>query len=118
MIAADGQAIGTVAALHFDRTSWTIQQVEVKLHRDIAKSIGEKPGMFHAATISVPTSLIQSIGDAVVLKVPTAELRSGIPQASSTDGWRPTERATAATGPGGCARPCSARTTGSSRPRA
>ena len=37
------------------------------------------PSMFHAGAIEVPISMIQSVGDAVILSVPVDGLRQGEP---------------------------------------
>lgn len=73
MIAADGQAIGQVAALFLD--SWQVESLQVKLRKEIADQLGAAHGMFHAGTLELPVSMVQSTGDAVVLSVATLELR-------------------------------------------
>jgi sporulation protein YlmC with PRC-barrel domain len=75
MIAADGQAIGEVAALFLDSDSWSVESLQVKLRNEVADQLGATRGMFHAGTLEVPIRMIQSVGDAVVLSVPARELR-------------------------------------------
>lgn len=80
VIAADGQAIGEVAALILDSDSWRIESLQIKLRKEAADKLGAARGIFHAGTLDLPIRLIQSIGDAVVLSVPTLELREVLPK--------------------------------------
>lgn len=75
VISADGQAIGAITALYVDATDWRVESVSVELHKDIADRIGAARSMFHRGSIEVPVSLIQSIGDTVVLGVGVDDLR-------------------------------------------
>ncbi len=81
MIAADGQAIGEIAALFFDSDGWRVESLQVKLRNDVADQLGAKRGMFHGATLELPIRMIQSVGDAVVLSVPAVELKQVFPNA-------------------------------------
>jgi sporulation protein YlmC with PRC-barrel domain len=75
VIAADGQAIGEVAALFIDTSTWTIVALQVKLSKSVAEQVGAARGLLRAATLELPVRIIQSVGDAVLLSVPTLELR-------------------------------------------
>jgi sporulation protein YlmC with PRC-barrel domain len=81
VIAADGQAIGEVAALLVDTSAWTIVALQIKLGKPTAEQLGAARGMFRAATLELPVRMIQSVGDAVLLSVPTLELRQILPDA-------------------------------------
>jgi len=74
VIAADGQTIGEVADLMLDCEQWQVQSLHLKLTSDAADKLGVERGRFHAGTVNVPISAIQSVGDTVILKVPTVEL--------------------------------------------
>jgi sporulation protein YlmC with PRC-barrel domain len=78
VIAADGQAMGEVSALFLDAASWRVESLLIKLHKDIADRIGASRSMLHAGTVEIPTQMIQSVGDAVVLNVPVDELRAAV----------------------------------------
>ncbi len=80
VIAADGQAIGEVATLVLDIDSWRIESLQIKLRKEAAAKLGAARGIFHAGTIDLPVRLIQSVGDAVILSVPTLELREFLPK--------------------------------------
>jgi sporulation protein YlmC with PRC-barrel domain len=82
VIAADGQAIGEVAALLIDTAAWTIVALQIKLSKSVAEQIGAARGLLRAATLELPVRLVQSVGDAVLLSVPTLELRQTIPDAA------------------------------------
>lgn len=75
VIAADGQAIGEVAALLIDISGWAIVALQIKLTKSAADQVGASRGLLRAATLELPVRMIQSVGDAVLLSVPTAELR-------------------------------------------
>ena len=63
MIAADGQAIGEVAALFLDSDAWRVESLQVKLRNEVADQLGAGGGMFHAGTVEIPIRMVQSIGD-------------------------------------------------------
>jgi sporulation protein YlmC with PRC-barrel domain len=77
VITADGQAIGAVTALFVDAIDWRVESLSVELHKDIADRIGAARSMFRRASIEIPTALIQSIGDTVVLGVAVDDLCEG-----------------------------------------
>lgn len=84
VIAADGQAIGEVAALYFDASAWTILAIQVKLSKSAAEQLGASRGLLRAATIEVPVRMVQSVGDAVLLTLPINELRQAAPDAAGS----------------------------------
>ena len=75
VIAADGQAIGEVAALFVDTSTWTIAALQIKLSKSAAEQLGATHGLLRAATFELPVRLVQSVADTVLLAVPTLELR-------------------------------------------
>jgi sporulation protein YlmC with PRC-barrel domain len=81
VIAADGQAIGEVGALLIDTSAWNIVALQIKLHRAVAEQLGAARRILRAATIELPVRMVQSVGDAVLLSVPTLELRQILPNA-------------------------------------
>src|SRR5215472_6026261 len=84
VIAADGQAIGEVAALSIDTSAWTIIALQIKLHKAAAEQLGAARGILRAATLELPVRLVQSVGDAVLVSVPTLELRQILPHEEKT----------------------------------
>ena len=79
VIAADGQAIGEVAALFLDSDAWRVESLQIKLRKEVADQLGATRGMFHAGTLELPVRMVQSVGDAIVLSVPALELRQVLP---------------------------------------
>jgi sporulation protein YlmC with PRC-barrel domain len=75
VIAADGQAIGEVATLFIDTSKWMIVAVKIKLSKSAAEQLGAARGLLRAATLDLPVRLVQSVGDAILLSIPTLELR-------------------------------------------
>jgi sporulation protein YlmC with PRC-barrel domain len=51
VIAADGQAIGEIAALFLDSDAWRVESLQVKLRNEVADQLGATRGMFHAGTL-------------------------------------------------------------------
>jgi len=80
VIAADGQAVGEVAALLLDTATWMIVALQIKLNKAAAEQIGAVRSLIRAATLEVPVRAVQSVGDAVLLSVPTLELRDMLPE--------------------------------------
>ena len=80
VVAADGQAIGEIAAVFIDRDTWRVESLQVKLRKDVADQLGAKHGLFQAGTLELPIRMVQSVGDAIVLSVATPELREVSPR--------------------------------------
>jgi sporulation protein YlmC with PRC-barrel domain len=81
VISGDGIAIGEIARLFVETTSWRVESLQVTLRKDSAERIGIRRSVFHSSTIEIATALVQSVGDAVVLSVALDALRA--PEASS-----------------------------------
>jgi sporulation protein YlmC with PRC-barrel domain len=75
VIAADGQAIGEVDALFIDTSTWIVASLQIKLSKTAAEELGAARSLLHAATLEIPVRLVQSVGDTVLLSVPTLGLR-------------------------------------------
>lgn len=75
VISADGNAIGAVAELFITITSWRVESIRVELEKEIADRIGASRSLLHRGTIEVPVSLIQSVGDTVLLSIDVEQLR-------------------------------------------
>ena len=89
VIAADGQAIGEVAALFIDTSKWTIVAVQIKLSKAAAEQLGAATSLFRAATLDLPVRLVQSVGDTVLLSVPTLELRQNLAEVAEQHEQQP-----------------------------
>jgi sporulation protein YlmC with PRC-barrel domain len=81
VVAADGQTTGEVAAVFIDTSTWTIASLKIKLSKTTAEQLGASQSLLRAATIEIPVGKIQSVGDTVLLSVPTLGLRQTIPEA-------------------------------------
>ena len=84
VIASDGLAIGEIAVLFIDSDAWRVESLQVKLRKDVADRLGADRSMFHAGALEIPTSMIQSVGDAVVLSVAIDDLRQVLPGAGES----------------------------------
>lgn len=75
VIASDGHLIGEIVTLFIDSDGWRVESLQIKLRKDVADRLGADRTLFHAGALEIPTSMVQSVGDAVVLSVATDELR-------------------------------------------
>jgi sporulation protein YlmC with PRC-barrel domain len=75
VIAADGQAVGQVDDVVINIDTWRVESMQLKLNKGMADKLGVHRGKFQAGTIDLPVHMVQSVGDHVVLSVPTSELR-------------------------------------------
>lgn len=82
VIASDGIQVGEITTLFVDSEAWRIESLQVKLRKDIADRLGAARGVFHAGVVEIPTIMVQSVGDAVVLSVPVDDLRQVLPAPS------------------------------------
>ena len=85
VIAADGHAIGEVAALFVDTSAWTIVALKVKLNKAAAEQLGAEHGILRSATLDLPIRMVQSAKDAVLLNVSMVELRQIFPDATGNE---------------------------------
>lgn len=74
VVDAAGRVIGEVEEIAIDTSSWRVKTLRVKLRRAAGAAIGAEQSIFRAGHIEVPTAMIQSVGDAVVLRVDAREL--------------------------------------------
>ncbi|WP_244171990.1 PRC-barrel domain containing protein [Myxococcus virescens] len=62
-------------ALSIDAETWKVEELQVKLRAEAADQIGAFWNFFHAGRVELPTRIVQSISDTVVLSVSVDELR-------------------------------------------
>lgn len=74
VLSADGHAIGEVTALYLT-DDWRVESLEVKLRKDAASRLGAQGSLFRGATMEVPTRVVKSMRDAILLEVSVDELR-------------------------------------------
>lgn len=74
IITADGQVIGELAALVIESARLSVEAVHAKLRNDVADRLGAQRSVFHPAVVELPSRMIQSVGDTVVLSVGLEEL--------------------------------------------
>jgi sporulation protein YlmC with PRC-barrel domain len=75
VIDGEGNLVGTVEEILLDTGSLQVDGLRVKLDRDVGKDLGMKGGVFHAATVDIPRSVISAAGDTVILKTSRASLQ-------------------------------------------
>jgi sporulation protein YlmC with PRC-barrel domain len=73
VIDATGVAIGEVDGLYIEQAAAgehiCIAGIRVKLRSRVADDVGVERGTFRAAVVDVPASMLQAIGDALLLNV-------------------------------------------------
>lgn len=73
VIDATGVAIGAVEGLFIEQAAAgdpvCVGGMQVRLRSEVADDMGVRHGTFHPAVIDVPASMLQAIGDAVLLNV-------------------------------------------------
>jgi sporulation protein YlmC with PRC-barrel domain len=75
VIDAAGLAIGRVDSLLLDPASWKVKALRVSLRREVTEAVGAPRSFFRKATVDVPTESVQSVGDAVLLRLKAHDLR-------------------------------------------
>lgn len=74
VVDAAGRVVGDVDEVAIDTSSWRVKTLRVKLRRAAGAAIGAEQSIFRAGHIEVPSNMIQSVGDAVVLSIDAREL--------------------------------------------
>ncbi|MCY1045077.1 PRC-barrel domain containing protein [Corallococcus sp. bb12-1] len=74
VVAAGGQTLGTVETLTIDDETWRVEVLQVKLASESADELGVYWNYFHAGRVDVPTRLVHSVSDTVLLAVTVEEL--------------------------------------------
>jgi hypothetical protein len=70
-----------VAAVFIDTSTWTVASLQIKLSKNAAEQLGASRSLLHAATTELPVRIVQSVGDAVLLSVPTLAVRQTVLEA-------------------------------------
>ncbi|RKH50540.1 PRC-barrel domain containing protein [Corallococcus llansteffanensis] len=61
--------------LSIDDASWRVESLQVKLNSETAEQLGKYWNYFHAGRIELPTRLVHSVSDTVLLSATVDELR-------------------------------------------
>lgn len=75
VVTSDGEKIGEVVELRINGGSWKVSSLEVRLDRLMHRTLGVKRQLVHRTTMAIPTELVHSIKDTVILSVTTPDLR-------------------------------------------
>jgi sporulation protein YlmC with PRC-barrel domain len=82
IVAADGHVIGELTNVFVDSDTWRVDSIQARLRKEAADQLGAPRSLFHAGTIEVPMTQVQSVGDAVLLSVSGDELRDSVIRAT------------------------------------
>lgn len=80
VIGSDGLAIGDVETIYLDTRSWEVTGIGTKLRKEVAKRLGYSSNPFKSAGLTIPTRMVQSVSDAIILSVPIGDLRGMLPE--------------------------------------
>jgi sporulation protein YlmC with PRC-barrel domain len=69
VVDATGRVVGDVDEVIIDTSNWCVKALRVKLRRAAGAEIGAEQSIFRAGHIEVPSGMVQSVGDAMVLRV-------------------------------------------------
>ncbi|CAM4540624.1 PRC-barrel domain containing protein [Myxococcus xanthus] len=64
-----------VEALSIDGETWKVEGLQVKLRSEAADQLGVFWNYFHAGRVELPTRIVHSVSDTVLLSVSLDELR-------------------------------------------
>ena len=70
-----GRVLGSLEELLVDDSSWQVEAFRIRLDRAIGGDIGAPRGVFHAATLDIPRTMVKAASDAVILSVPLSALQ-------------------------------------------
>ncbi len=73
---AKGYAVGEVEALDLEPDSWKVTSLRVSLTKDAATEIGLYKPFLSRAEVAVPTKIIDSVGNMVILKENIQDLKA------------------------------------------
>jgi sporulation protein YlmC with PRC-barrel domain len=74
VIEAGGQALGQVEALILDTNSWSVEGLEIRPRREIARLLGSARRLMRPDNAEIPIRAIKSVGDAILLTLNLDEL--------------------------------------------
>lgn len=80
VIDSRGTAIGEVEDVTIDPAGWRVAGIRVNVRKEVADSLRLDRPMFGSAHLQVATERIESVGDAILLNVDTAEMASRLYQ--------------------------------------
>lgn len=80
VIDSRGTAIGEVEDVAIDPSGWRVSGIMVNVRKEVADSLRLDRRMFGGTHLQVATERIESVGDAVLLNVDTAEMASRLYQ--------------------------------------
>ena len=67
VITADSINIGDFAGAEVDTTSWGVTHLHVALRKEVTEKLGFKKPFLGNVVICIPTNLVKSIGDVILL---------------------------------------------------
>ncbi|OPY32552.1 MAG: hypothetical protein A4E32_01134 [Methanomassiliicoccales archaeon PtaU1.Bin124] len=75
VITKDGRHIGDFIGATINAADWKVNDLLVNLHKEAAKDLKVKGGLFRAAQIKIRTEMIGVVGDVIQLNVDYATLK-------------------------------------------
>ncbi len=76
VICSGGFDLGNITGVEINTGTWQVTQLHVKLSKSASEDLGFKK-RFGSSTVSVPISLVHSVGDNILLNKSLEELTKG-----------------------------------------
>jgi sporulation protein YlmC with PRC-barrel domain len=80
IVTNDGKDIGTLAGCIVEEDGWTVSHLLAELSKSGGELLGQKGSMLKSASIGIKTEAIGNIGDMIMLKVSSEEIKDHIDQ--------------------------------------
>lgn len=99
IIGSDGRVVGHVVSINIDGADLRVETLQVRLRKEIAHELGAHGTLLHGSRIELPASMIQSVGDTIVLSTTVGDLQplvgQGADQEERPSADQPSARASA-----------------------
>jgi sporulation protein YlmC with PRC-barrel domain len=69
VITLDAQNLGEIDGVHADIKTWTITDLDIKLHKEAIKEMGLKKPKLGSLTVTIPITYVRQFGDVITLKL-------------------------------------------------
>lgn len=78
VITTDGKHVGMMTGCVVDHANWSVTALTVELTKETAEFLGTKGSMLKTPIVGIKPNQVGTVGDAVMLNVPLADLKGHI----------------------------------------
>lgn len=76
VITKDGRRIGEMVGCDINTVKWNVDDLLVSVHKDVARDMKVKGGLFREPQITIRTDMIGVVGDVIQLNIDYSTLKS------------------------------------------